>query len=85
MTREGQETKVFLSDPLTKPSDGLWGLFPGTVVSIPTPFVSSLLSRQGRQSRQAEGSISTALDSVYNHQHERKGKRWSLGLALCVA
>lgn len=28
--------------------------------------------------RQAEGYISAALGSVYNHRHERKGRRESL-------
>ena len=43
MTREGQETKVFLSDLLTKPAldrDGPLSLVPCGIAI--TPFVSSL-------------------------------------------
>lgn len=36
------------------------------------------LFEQDKAGRQAEGYISTALDSVYNHKHERKEKKLSL-------
>lgn len=79
MTREWQETKVFLSDLLSRLASDCGGpvfLFPWCHTDGDHCVVS--LFEQDKAGRQAEGYISAALDSVYNHKHERKGRRLSL-------